>query len=195
MYDQPKYKALGESDFFTDRRAARPPVPGAVPAAAASDAGVATGTRDGALVPDLPVPLTRALLFRGRERYDIYCSPCHDRVGTGDGMVVRRGYRPPPSFHVDRLRQVAIGHFFDVMTHGFGSMPDYASQIPEEDRWAIAAYIRALQYSQDAPLSEVPADRRAELSVTPTPGPLAVPSQETSFPFDLQGPKPKAVRE
>ena len=88
------------------------------------------------------MPLTRELLARGRERYEIFCTPCHDRTGGGQGMVVRRGYRPPPSLHIDRLRDAPVGHFYDVMTRGLGAMPDYAQQIPPEDRWAIAAYVQ-----------------------------------------------------
>ena len=97
-----------------------------------------------------PFPVDDAVMARGRERYDIFCSPCHGRTGDGDGMVVQRGYRRPPSFHIDRLRQAPPGHFFDVITNGFGAMPDYAAQIPVRDRWAIVAYIRALQLSQHA---------------------------------------------
>jgi len=104
----------------------------------------------------------REMLLRGGERYEIFCSPCHDRVGMGQGMIVRRGYRPPPSLHIDRLRAAPPGHYFDVITHGFGVMPDYAAQISARDRWAIAAYIRALQLSQNAATGDVPeSDRRA----------------------------------
>ena len=98
-------------------------------------------------------------MARGQERFDIYCSPCHGRTGEGDGMVVRRGYRRPPSFHEDRLRDAPVGHFFDVITNGFGAMPDYAAQITAADRWAIVAYIRALQLSEHATLADVPAGR------------------------------------
>ena len=104
------------------------------------------------------------MVARGRERYDIFCSPCHDRTGRGNGMIVRRGYRQPPSFHLDRLRQVPAGHFVDVMTNGFGAMPDYRSQVPPDDRWAIAAYIRALQLSESATLDQVPPEQREKLA-------------------------------
>jgi mono/diheme cytochrome c family protein len=114
-----------------------------------------------------PFPVTDQVMARGRERFDIYCAPCHGRTGVGDGMIVRRGYRRPPSFHDDRLRTVAVGHFFDVMTSGFGAMPDYAAQIKAEDRWAIAAYIRVLQLSAHASLAEVPAAERAKLDQAP----------------------------
>jgi mono/diheme cytochrome c family protein len=196
MYDQPKYKPLARSDFFPDQRAGRPLVDGTVARGDLRTDPHFYAGKDGAqLVTELPVPLTRDLLRRGRQRYDIFCSPCHDRTGDGLGMVVRRGYRPPPSFHVDRLRQVPVGHFFDVMTNGFGAMPDYASQIAVEDRWAIAAYVRALQYSQDAPVSEVPAEKRASLSVSPTPAAVPVPPGQPGFPFNYRSERPKATRE
>ena len=108
-------------------------------------------------------------MARGHERYDIFCSPCHGRTGSGDGMVVRRGYRPPPSLHDDRLRSSPVGHFFDVMTNGFGAMPDYAAQITAEDRWAIIAYVRALQLSEHATVDDVPAPERARLDQPPAP--------------------------
>jgi len=123
---------------------------------------------DGKFVAALPVSLTRALLVRGHERFDIFCSPCHGRVGDGRGMIVQRGFKSPPSFHIDRLRQQPIGYFFDVMTNGFGQMSGYAPQVPAADRWAIAAYLRALQLSQHAPLGEIPAgDREAIERVQP----------------------------
>jgi mono/diheme cytochrome c family protein len=111
----------------------------------------------------LPFPLTIEVLERGRERFDINCAVCHGRTGDGDGMIVRRGYSRPPTFHDDRLRNAPLGHFYDVITNGFGGMPRYAGQVEPQDRWAIAAYIRALQLSQDATLNDVPADRRNEL--------------------------------
>jgi len=155
MEDQPRYEPLEASTFFGDGRSSRPLIPGTV----------ARGHLDDAAPPDdaPPFPVTRQVLDRGQERYDIFCSPCHDRVGTGDGMVVRRGYTPPPSLHLDRLREAPAGHFFEVMTKGFGAMPSYAVQVPQRDRWAIAAYIRALQRSQHAALADVPADTRGML--------------------------------
>lgn len=110
-----------------------------------------------------PVSLTPELLARGRERFNIYCSVCHGWLGDGNGMIPRRGFRHPPSYHVDRLRQAPVGHFYDVMTNGFGAMPDYAAQVPPRDRWAIIAYIRALQLSQHVPVAELPAEDRARL--------------------------------
>ena len=113
---------------------------------------------------ELPFPVTQAVLDRGEERFNIYCAPCHDRTGSGNGMVVQRGYRQPPSFHQDRLRNIEIGHFFDVMTNGFGAMPDYRAQITPRDRWNIAAYIRALQLSQHATAADVPGGDPAKLA-------------------------------
>jgi mono/diheme cytochrome c family protein len=164
MADQPRYDPLQESDFFGDRRSARPAVEGTVARGRLeADEHFHTGKVGGKPVDELPVALTREILARGRERFEIYCSPCHDRIGNGQGMVVRRGFRAPPSFHSERLRQAPAGHFFQVMSLGFGVMPDYAEQIAVEDRWAIAAYIRALQLSQWAPLVQLPEEERKKL--------------------------------
>jgi len=163
MDNQPRYKPLGESRFFPDGQASRPRVDGTVARGELhEDAALWTGKAGDRPVDKLPVPVTAGLLARGRERYDIYCSPCHDRVGSGKGMIVRRGYRQPPSLHLDRLRQAPAGYLFDVMTNGFGVMPAYAAQVPARDRWAIVAYVRALQRSQYATLADVaPAERRS----------------------------------
>jgi len=151
MHDQPKYKPLRESAFFADGRASRPLVPGTVARGHLyDDTAMVTGKRGDAWLADPPMPMTAALLGRGHERYDIYCSVCHDRVGTGQGMI-------------DRLRNVQAGYVFDVASRGFGAMPGYAAQIPVEDRWAIVAYLRALQRSQWATLADVPAGERATL--------------------------------
>lgn len=164
MADQPRYKPLARSTFFGDERSGRPLVEGTVARGHLdADEQFYTGKSGGKLVDTFPFPITRAVLLRGQERFDIFCSPCHDRVGTGQGMVVRRGFRPPPSYHIERLRQAPVGHFFDVMTHGFGAMPDYAEQIPPEDRWAIVAYIRVLQLSQHAALADAPENERQRL--------------------------------
>ncbi len=164
MHDQPKYKPLRGSDFFDDGRSARPFVEGTVARGHLhTDEHFYTGKVKGELVTTLPFPATKEVLERGHERYNIYCSPCHDRVGTGRGMIVQRGFRQPPSFHIDRLRQAPVGHFFDVMTNGFGTMYSYADRIPPKDRWAIVAYIRALQLSQNATLDDVPAEERRKL--------------------------------
>lgn len=164
MADQPRYKPLAKSTFFGDDRSARPLIPGTVARGELrSDERFYTGKSGGELVTTLPVPLTKELLDRGQERFNIFCAPCHDRTGGGGGMVVLRGYRRPPSYHIDRLRQAPLGHFVDVMTNGFGSMLDYATQVSPADRWAIAAYIRALQLSQNATLADVPPEARERL--------------------------------
>ena len=174
MFNQPKVKPLARSDFFDDGMGARPPVEGTVARGELrADRIFYTGIgSDGKFVAALPVPLTRALLLRGRERFNIFCSPCHGRVGDGRGMIVERGFKEPPSFHIDRLRTQPIGYYFDVTTQGFGQMSGYAAQVEPADRWAIAAYIRALQLSQHAPLAEVPARDRAaiERGRTASPG-------------------------
>lgn len=132
------------------------------------DALLFTGKDDSGRQSDqFPFLVTRDVLERGRDRFDIYCVPCHGPTGDGDGIVVQRGFNAPPSYNTDRLRQAPAGHFFDVITNGFSAMPSYADQIPVADRWAIVAYIRALQLSQNAPVSDVPADALAELNSQP----------------------------
>jgi mono/diheme cytochrome c family protein len=164
MHDQPKYVPLRQSTFFGDERSARPVVAGTVARGQLHDDSLLyTGKVHNADATMFPFPVDAKVMARGRERFDIYCSPCHGRTGQGDGMVVRRGYRRPPSIHIDRLRDAPPGHFFDVITNGFGAMPDYASQIEAEDRWAIVAYIRALQLSEHATLADVPTVDRSKL--------------------------------
>jgi mono/diheme cytochrome c family protein len=164
MHDQPKYIPLRQSTFFADQRSARPLVPGTVARGQLHDDPLLyTGKVDGADATVFPFPIDDKAMTRGRERFDIYCSPCHGRTGQGDGMVVRRGYRKPPSYHQDRLRDAPVGHFFDVMTNGFGAMPDYAAQISVADRWKIAGYIRALQLSEHATMDDVPPAERSNL--------------------------------
>jgi mono/diheme cytochrome c family protein len=163
MYDQAKAKALSESDFFANGQTARPLPQDTVPRGYLhEDKAMYAGLgADGKFVSDLPVHLTRELLDRGHERFDIFCSPCHGRQGDGLGMIVQRGFKQPASFHSDRLRQQPIGYFFDVMTQGFGQMSSYSVQVPPEDRWAIAAYLRALQLSQHASVADLtPSDRQ-----------------------------------
>jgi len=161
MHDQPKYVPLRQSAFFSDERSARPVVEGTVARGQLhEDELMYTGKVKGEDAALFPMAVDATVMARGQQRFNIYCSPCHGRTGQGDGMIVRRGYRHPPSLHQDRLRNAPAGHFFDVMTNGFGAMPDYASQIKAEDRWAIIAYIRALQLSEHATLDDVPpADR------------------------------------
>ena len=164
MHDQPKDQPLAPSRFFADGRASRPRVEGTVARGELDlDPPFTTGRIGDGFVREVPLPVTKPLLLRGRERYDIYCAVCHDRVGTGDGMIVRRGYRRPPSLHIDRLRNETDGYLFDVATRGFGQMPGYAAQVPVRDRWAIVAYVRALQLSQHATLADVPAADRDRL--------------------------------
>lgn len=168
MHDQPKFVPLREASFFADARSARPIVAGTVARGQLrDDALLYTGKLDGADSDVFPFPIDERVLRRGQDRYDIYCSPCHARTGDGDGMIVRRGYRRPPSIHDDRLRAAPVGHFFDVMSNGFGAMPDYAVQVRAEDRWAIAAYLRVLQQSSRASIDDVPASERARLDRAP----------------------------
>ena len=161
MAETGREKPLQTSRFFENDQLARPLVPGTVARGQLrAEQALYTGKVADKLVDVLPVPLTKELLVRGQDRFNIFCSPCHGRTGTGEGMVTTRGLRPPPSYLVDRLKEAPIGHFFDVMTTGLGVMPDYAAQVSPEDRWAIAAYIRALQLSQDAKMADLtPADR------------------------------------
>jgi hypothetical protein len=164
MHDQPRFEPLEPSDFFEDNRSARPYVRGTVARGGLrQDEHLYRGRVGGELADTIPFSVTRQTLERGRERFDIFCAPCHGRLGTGQGVIVQRGFRPPPSFHEDRLREMPVGHFFDVITNGFGTMKDYASRVPVEDRWAISAYIRALQFSQNANLDDVPSAERQRL--------------------------------
>jgi hypothetical protein len=165
MADQPKYKPLDSSTFFEDSQSARALLPGTVPRGyLREDAHLYTGKSGEDLVETFPFVVTNEILVRGQERYNIYCAPCHSRIGDGRGMIVRRGYKQPSSFHVDRLREAPVGYFFDVITNGFGTMPNYANQISPQDRWTIVAYLRALQLSQHAKLEDVPAEEREKLS-------------------------------
>jgi mono/diheme cytochrome c family protein len=164
MHDQPKFTPLRASTFFSDGRSARAPVEGTVARGLLRDDELLyTGKLNGADAAVFPFRVDAAVMVRGQERFDIYCAPCHSRTGQGDGMVVLRGYRRPPSLHQDRLRDAPVGHFFDVITNGFGAMPDYASQIKAPDRWAIVAYIRALQLSESATLADLPPSERARI--------------------------------
>ena len=164
MYEQPKYEPLQPSAFFDDGRSARPLLPGTVARGQLrTNAVFFTGKSGTNFVAQIPLPVTKELLRRGEERYDIFCAPCHDRVGTGRGMIVQRGFRPPQSFHIARLREAPAGYFYDVMSTGFGAMSDMASQISPDDRWAIVAYLRALQLSQHATTAQIPEEERKKL--------------------------------
>jgi hypothetical protein len=171
MHDQPKAKALRGSVFFADGRSARPALEGTVARGMLrEDTHLYQGKVDGKLAETFPFPVTREVLERGRQRFDVFCSPCHGRLGNGQGVVVQRGFKAPTSFHDDRLLAAPPGHYFDVMTNGFGAMQDYSVQIPVADRWGIVAYVRALQLSQNARLSDVPQDQRKSLDETPSEG-------------------------
>ncbi len=187
MYDQPKYKPLTPTALFADGNSSRPQVPGTIVRSAGALAGSSSGRDDTVppptapgpalgvdaagrpLAPDKepvyanPLPVTPALLDRGRERFNIYCAPCHSMAGDGDGMIARRGFPSPPSYHTDRLRNAADSHFYQVITNGYGVMYPYADRIAPQDRWAIVAYIRALQLSQHAPASLLSGDDREKL--------------------------------
>jgi hypothetical protein len=164
MHVQPKYKPLAATDFFGDGRSARPVVEGTVARGQLRlDEHLYTGKVDGKPATTFPFPITRKDLLRGQERFNIFCAPCHDASGTGRGMIVLRGFPQPPSYHIDRLRQAPLGHFFDVITNGLGNMYGYGSRVAPEDRWRIIAYVRALQLSQGATLDDVPPAQREKL--------------------------------
>lgn len=171
MHQAPRYDPLERSDFFADQRASRPLVEGTVSRGnLRADKVFYTGKQGAQPVSELPMPLTKALLERGQERYNIYCTPCHAKAGDGNGMIVQRGFKRPPSYHDDRLRNQPIGYFYDVITNGFGAMQDYSAQLQPADRWAVAAYIRALQFSRQAPADALTdADRQTIDNGGPAP--------------------------
>lgn len=173
MHDQPKYKPFAASSFWPDQRSVRPAIDGTVARGKLkTDARLWKGkATDGTFINELPMPLSKALLERGQARYNIYCTPCHGRSGDGEGMVVQRGFKHPPTYHSDKLRQQPVGYIYDVITNGFGSMASYASRVPMEDRWAIAAYVRVLQFSRNATIDDVPEADRARLAAGPKPTP------------------------
>jgi Cytochrome C oxidase, cbb3-type, subunit III len=164
MHIQPKYLPYEPTSFFADGRSERQPVPGTVARGELRvDELLYSGTENGAESNRFPFPITRADLERGRERYNIYCTPCHDYTGSGRGMIVQRGFPQPPSYHIQRLRDAPVGHFYQVMTNGFGAMYSYAARITPADRWRIAAYIRVLQLSENATVNDVPEAERTKL--------------------------------
>lgn len=162
MHVQPRVNPLAKSDFFPDQRSARPPVEGTVARGQLrEDSYFYTGKIGNTPGDYMPFPVTQEVLERGRERFDIFCAPCHSRLGDGNGFVPSRGFaRKPPSYHIPRLQKAPLGYFYDVITEGFGVMPDYSSQIPPRDRWNIVAYVRALQLSQNATMADVPAGQK-----------------------------------
>jgi cytochrome c553 len=168
MHVQPKYLPYEPTDFFGDGRSERQPVPGTVARGQLRlDELMFTGRENGVVVDKFPFPITKADLDRGRERYNVYCTPCHDYSGTGRGMIVQRGFPQPPSYHIQRLRDAPAGHFYEVITNGFGAMYSYAARVEPADRWRIAAYIRVLQLSRNATVQDVPESERQKLSEQP----------------------------
>jgi mono/diheme cytochrome c family protein len=178
MQVRPYYRPLAQSNFFADKRAARPIIEGTVARGELdADSYFQTGKIGSTDGDFMPFPVTAEVLARGQQRFNVYCSPCHSEVGDGNGMIVQRGYQRPPSYHIDRLRKAPIGYFFDVITNGYGKMPDYAVQVHPRDRWAIAAYIRALQLSQGATQADVPAGE--QIAPQPPPGVQIMPPYDT----------------
>lgn len=175
MHDAPRYDPLEQSQFFPDGAASRVLVPNTVARGQLrEDEHLYTGKVNGQPATEFPMPVTAEVMARGQERFNVYCSPCHGQSGEGNGMIVQRGFRQPPSYHEERLRNEPVGYFFDVMTNGFGAMQDYSAQVTVTDRWAIAAYIRALQLSRQATVADVPADRRGDLD---RPADAAAPNE------------------
>jgi mono/diheme cytochrome c family protein len=186
MHVQPRQNPLSRSEFFADQRSARPPVEGTVARGQLhEDTYFYTGKIGNNPGDAMPFPVTKQVLERGRERYNVFCAPCHSRVGDGNGFVPSRGFaRKPPSFHIVRLQKAPLGYFYDTITEGFGIMPDYASQIPPRDRWNIVAYVRALQLSQNATMADVPAGQKIpseppKFKDSGTGATLPVPAPET----------------
>lgn len=171
MRDQAKYEPLEQSGFYADGLAARPVPANTIPRGEWGQIKLNepfyTGQVEGEYVDTFPMTVTSDVLMRGQQRYEIFCSPCHSRVGDGQGMIVQRGFQQPPSFHIERLRNESNGYYYDVISNGFGAMYSYASRVPPEDRWAIIAYIRALQLSQNANFEELPETDRLELESLP----------------------------
>ena len=181
MHDAPSYDPLQGTAFFSNGAASRTLVANTVARGQLrTDEHLYTGKVNGQAATEFPMPITDEVMARGQERFNVYCSPCHGRTGQGDGVIVQRGFRAPPSYHEERLRNAPVGYFFDVMTNGFGAMQDYSAQVTVNDRWAIAAYIRALQLSRHATVADVPADRRGDLD-QPADAP-APPAQENRQP-------------
>ncbi len=165
MHDTPRYEPFEASTFFADGRASRTlPVGTVARGWLRADEAFYTGRSNGEFVAEFPFAIGHEEMQRGRERFGVYCTPCHGVLGDGEGMVVQRGLRRAASYHQDRLRDERVGYFFDVITNGFGAMQGYAEQVPARDRWLIVAYVRALQLSQHATMAEVPADRQGEVT-------------------------------
>jgi mono/diheme cytochrome c family protein len=181
MHDAPSYDPLQGTTFFANGAASRTLVPNTVARGQLrADEHLYTGKINGQVANEFPMPVTKQVLDRGQERFNVFCSPCHGRTGEGNGMIVQRGFRQPPSYHDERLRNAPVGYLYDVMTNGFGAMQDYSAQVTVPDRWAIAAYIRVLQLSRSATVNDVPADRRGDLDRPAEP--QAPPAQENRQP-------------
>jgi mono/diheme cytochrome c family protein len=164
MHDQPKYSPFEQSSFFEDNTASRQPVAGTVPRGQLRDDELLyQGTIDGQPADVFPFPIDDGVMARGQEAFNAFCSPCHGRTGRGDGIVVKRGYTRPPDLTDENASSAPAGHYFNVITNGFGAMPDHAAQVKVRDRWAIAAYLRALQASASASINDIPAAERARL--------------------------------
>jgi mono/diheme cytochrome c family protein len=184
MQDQPKYRPQRPSDFFADGRSERQPVEGTVARGALNeDAAFYEGKdSEGKDIDTFPIAINRDVIKRGQQRFEIYCSPCHGRIGNGLGMIVRRGFKQPPSYHTDRLREAPVGHLYDVITNGYGAMLNYAAQVQPRDRWAIVAYIRALQYSENANVNDLPAEARNRVPAVGQAPPSAAANQPVAPP-------------
>ncbi len=168
MWVQNKQAPMSESEFFADGSSIRPLVPGTIPRGhLREDGAFYTGIVDGKWIDKIPVPVTNELMARGKDRFDVYCTPCHGRLGDGQGMIAQRGFqlkRPVGNYHTDRLRKMPVGHFYDVITNGYGAMYSYASRIEPQDRWAVVAYIRALQLSQSSSVNDLTEAEKAKLN-------------------------------
>jgi mono/diheme cytochrome c family protein len=185
MQDQPKYRPQRPSDFFADGRSERQPVDGTIARGALNEDTAFYEGKDaaGKDIEAFPIAVDKAVIQRGQQRFDVYCSPCHGRIGNGLGMIVRRGFKQPPSYHIDRLRNAPVGHIYDVISNGYGAMLNYASQIQPRDRWAIVAYIRALQYSENANINDLPQEARARIPAAGA-APSAAQANEPIAPSD-----------
>jgi mono/diheme cytochrome c family protein len=179
MQDQPKYRPQRPSEFFADGRSERQPVEGTLARGTLNEDASFYEGKDaaGKDIEEFPIAINKAVILRGQQRFDVYCAPCHGRLGNGLGMVVRRGFKQPPSYHTDRLRNAPVGHLYDVITNGYGAMLNYASQVQPRDRWAIVSYIKALQYSENANVNDLPAEARNRL---PAAGAALTPEQRAA---------------
>ena len=192
MQDQPKYKPYAESQFFADHRSARQPVEGTVARGHLRiDSARYTGKINNNDIDYFPIPIAKEDMLRGQERFNIYCTPCHSRLGDGQGMIVRRGYRQPPSYFTQKLINAPVGHFFDVITNGFGGMISYASRVSPDDRWRIIAYIRALQYSMQRTAKDVPPEYAQQHPLQQLPFGPQLSSEPPSNPATMQGTVPE----